>query len=51
MPELHTTKPEPKRHDFAAGEPVIWAKLHDQERDIPEIYLKDREAGEGQQAS
>ena len=34
-----------------AGEPVIWAKLHDQERDIPEIYLKDREAGEGQQAS
>lgn len=20
MPELHTTKPEPKRHDFAAGE-------------------------------
>lgn len=29
-----------------AGEPVIWAKLHDQERDIPEIYLKDREAGE-----
>ena len=36
---------------LAAGEPVIWAKLHDQERDIPEIYLKDREAGEGQQAS
>lgn len=36
---------------LASGEPVIWAKLHDQERDIPEIYLKDREAGEGQQAS
>ena len=36
---------------LAAGAPVIWAKLHDQERDIPEIYLKDREAGEGQQAS
>ena len=36
---------------LASGKPVIWAKLHDQERDIPEIYLKDREAGEGQQAS
>ena len=34
-----------------AGRPVLWAKLHDQERDIPEIYLKDREAGEGAQAS
>lgn len=30
---------------LAAGEPVIWARLHDQERDIPEIYLKDRESG------
>ena len=40
---------EPK--SLEAGEPVIWTKLHDQERDIPEIYLKDREAGEGQQAS
>ena len=29
----------------AAGRPVVWAKLHDQERDIPEMYLKDREAG------
>ncbi|RSX58751.1 anaerobic ribonucleoside-triphosphate reductase activating protein [Bifidobacterium samirii] len=36
---------------LAAGEPVIWAKLHDQERFIPETYLKDRAAGEGQQAS
>ncbi|QOL32799.1 anaerobic ribonucleoside-triphosphate reductase activating protein [Bifidobacterium eulemuris] len=36
---------------LAAGEPVIWAKLHDQERFIPEIYGKDRAAGEGQQAS
>ena len=32
---------------FAAGKPVIWAKLHDQERFIPEIYAKDRAAGEG----
>lgn len=30
-----------------AGKPVIWAKLHDQERFIPEIYGKDRAAGEG----
>lgn len=36
---------------LAEGRPVIWAKLHDQERDIPEIYLKDRESGEGSQAS
>ena len=36
---------------LAAGKPVIWARLHDQERDIPEMYLKDREAGEGAQAS
>lgn len=36
---------------LATGKPVIWGKLHDQERDIPEIYLKDREAGEGAQAS
>lgn len=36
---------------LAAGKPVIWPKLHDQERDIPEIYLKDREASEGCQAS
>lgn len=36
---------------LAAGKPVIWAKLHDQERDVPEIYLKDRVAGESQQAS
>ena len=32
---------------FAAGKPVIWSKLHDQERFIPEIYGKDRAAGEG----
>lgn len=36
---------------FAAGKPVIWAKLHDQERDIPEIYLKDRMAGEDSKSS
>ena len=34
-----------------AGAPVFWAMHQDQEHDIPEIYLKDREAGEGQQAS
>lgn len=33
------------------GRPVIWAKLHDQERDIPEMYLKDRVKGEAAQAS
>ena len=33
------------------GEPVIWSKLHDQERQVSEIYLKDRGAGEGAQAS
>lgn len=32
---------------FEAGEPVIWPKLHDQHRFIPEIYGKDRAAGEG----
>jgi anaerobic ribonucleoside-triphosphate reductase activating protein len=26
-----------------AGSPVIWAKLHDQERFIPELYGKDRD--------
>ena len=36
---------------LASGHPVLWAKLHDQERQIPEMYLKDRAAGEGQQAS
>ncbi|MBW3083073.1 anaerobic ribonucleoside-triphosphate reductase activating protein [Bifidobacterium phasiani] len=30
-----------------AGEPVVWAKLHDQERFIPEIYGVERAAGEG----
>ncbi|RBP98611.1 anaerobic ribonucleoside-triphosphate reductase activating protein [Bifidobacterium aemilianum] len=30
-----------------SGKPVIWAKLHDQERFIPEVYGKDRAAGEG----
>ena len=34
-----------------AGKPVIWARLHDQERQIPEMYLKDRAAGEDAQAS
>ena len=32
---------------FAAGEPVIWERLHDQHRFIPEVYGKDRLAGEG----
>ena len=32
---------------FTAGEPVIWSKLHDQKRRIPEIYSKERAAGEG----
>lgn len=32
---------------FDAGEPVIWGKLHDQERFIPEVYGRDRAAGEG----
>lgn len=32
---------------FAAGTVVIWPKLHDQERFIPEIYGKERAAGEG----
>ncbi|KAA8819539.1 anaerobic ribonucleoside-triphosphate reductase activating protein [Bifidobacterium vespertilionis] len=36
---------------LAAGRPVVWSKLHDQERDVPEIYLKDRVAGESRQAS
>lgn len=36
---------------LAAGKPVIWAKLHDQERQVSEIYRKDRDAGEGAQAS
>lgn len=39
------------QRSLEAGEPVIWSKLHDQERDIPEMYLKDRVAGESQQAS
>jgi anaerobic ribonucleoside-triphosphate reductase activating protein len=36
------------KRSLAAGEPVIWAKLHDQERFIPELYGKDR--GEEQKA-
>ncbi|MEE8739130.1 MAG: anaerobic ribonucleoside-triphosphate reductase activating protein [Bifidobacterium sp.] len=32
---------------FAQGGPVIWERLHDQERFIPEVYGKDRSAGEG----
>ena len=30
-----------------AGSVVVWKKLHDQKRFIPEIYGKDRSAGEG----
>ena len=30
-----------------SGQVVIWPKLHDQPRFIPEIYGKDRSAGEG----
>ena len=30
-----------------SGQVVIWPKLHDQTRFIPEIYGKDRSAGEG----
>lgn len=33
-----------------AGEPVIWGRLHDQERFIPEIYGNERAAGEGAQS-
>lgn len=29
------------------GDVVIWSKLHDQERFIPEIYGHERAAGEG----
>lgn len=29
------------------GDVVIWSKLHDQERFIPEIYGHERSAGEG----
>ena len=32
---------------FTAGEQVIWPKLHDQKRRIPELYSKARAAGEG----
>lgn len=32
---------------LAQGEPIIWSKLHDQQRFIPSIYGKDRAAGEG----
>lgn len=32
---------------FKRGDVVIWSKLHDQERFIPEIYGKERAAGEG----
>jgi anaerobic ribonucleoside-triphosphate reductase activating protein len=34
-------------HASETSEPVIWPKLHDQTRFIPEIYGKDRSAGEG----
>ena len=30
-----------------SGQAVLWSKLHDQTRFIPEIYGKDRAAGEG----
>ena len=30
-----------------SGQVVLWSKLHDQTRFIPEIYGKDRVAGEG----
>ncbi len=30
-----------------SGQVVLWSKLHDQTRFIPEIYGKDRAAGEG----
>lgn len=36
---------------LSEGRPVLWARLHDRKRDIPEMYLKDRESGEGAQAS
>lgn len=32
---------------FEQGRPVIWPKLHDQKRFIPEVYGRDRSAGEG----
>ncbi|WP_314688118.1 anaerobic ribonucleoside-triphosphate reductase activating protein [uncultured Bifidobacterium sp.] len=32
---------------FEQGRPVIWPRLHDQKRFIPEVYGKDRSAGEG----
>lgn len=32
---------------FVAGKPMIWGGLHDQKRFIPEMYGKDRSAGEG----
>lgn len=35
------------QESFRQGKPVVWAKLHDQERFIPEIYGKERAAGEG----
>lgn len=34
---------------FEAGKPVLWKKLHDQERFIPEIYGKERAATEDAQ--
>ena len=37
---------------LAVGKPVIWAKLHDQERQVSEdSTVSDRDAGEGAQAS
>ena len=30
-----------------SGQVVLWSELHDQTRFIPEIYGKDRAAGEG----
>lgn len=37
-----------RAHDESGSvKPVIWSKLHDQHRFIPEVYGKDRSAGEG----
>ena len=37
----------PKSLENPQNPPVIWEKLHDQERFIPSIYGKDRAQGEG----
>jgi anaerobic ribonucleoside-triphosphate reductase activating protein len=35
------------QQSFKQDKPVIWSKLHDQERFIPEVYGKERAEGEG----